>query len=89
MHHPAIVTKEGRATLAEFPDCPGCQTFSGPGEAILEQAEEALYGWLEASLAAGEAPPEPSRSVRAPRGGRIIRVPVPAKLAVKRSLRWQ
>jgi len=26
MRYPAIITKEGKKTLASFPDCPGCQT---------------------------------------------------------------
>ncbi len=89
MRYPAIMTKEGRATLAEFPDCPGCQTFAEPGEEVLAQAEDALHGWLEATLGAGEAPPRPSKRVRAPKEARILWVPVPAKLAVKLSLRWQ
>jgi DNA-binding XRE family transcriptional regulator/predicted RNase H-like HicB family nuclease len=89
MRYPAVVTKEGRATLAEFPDCPGCQTFAEPREDILAQAEDALRGWLEATLAAGEAPARPAKRVRTPRGGRLLWVSVPAKLAVKLSLRWQ
>ena len=28
MHYTAVVTKEGKQTLAEFPGCPGCQTFA-------------------------------------------------------------
>ena len=89
MQYPAIVTEEGRATLAEFPNCPGCQTFADPGEEIVEQAQDALHGWLEATLAAGEVPPKPSVRIKAPKGARVLWIPVPAKLAVKLSLRWQ
>jgi len=32
MRYPAIITFEGDAALAEFPDCPGRQTFSRPSE---------------------------------------------------------
>jgi predicted RNase H-like HicB family nuclease len=48
MHDTAIVTKEGRQTLAEFPGCPGCQTFADAGDDIGNCASEALLGWLEA-----------------------------------------
>jgi ribosome-binding protein aMBF1 (putative translation factor) len=87
MQYTAFLTKEGKQTLAEFPGCPGCQTFADPGEDIVERAEEALAGWLEAHLVTGQAPPEPKR-VRAKRRGRSIEVSVPVKLAVKLALRW-
>ena len=38
MRYTAVVTKEGKQTLAEFPGCPGCQTFADPGEDIAERA---------------------------------------------------
>ena len=87
MHYSAQVTKAGKQTLAEFPGCPGCQTFADPGEDIAERAEEALAGWLEAHLASGQAPPEPKK-LRSKGRRRTIDVPVPAKLAVKLALRW-
>jgi predicted RNase H-like HicB family nuclease len=86
MHYTAVVTKEGKQTLAEFPGCPGCQTFADPGEDIAERAEEALAGWLEAQLVSGQAPPEPKK-LRWKGRGRTIEVPVPAKLAVKLAVR--
>jgi DNA-binding XRE family transcriptional regulator/predicted RNase H-like HicB family nuclease len=89
MKYPAVITREGRATLAEFPDCPGCQTFAEPGESIEAQAGDALVGWLETTLAAGEMPAQPSRKLRAARGARLLWIPVPARLAVKLALRWQ
>src|SRR2546430_41628 len=87
MKYSALVTKEGKQTLAEFPQCPGCQTFADPGEDIAARAQEALEGWLEANLASGQAPPEPQK-LRARGRVRILDVPVPAKLAVKLALRW-
>jgi predicted RNase H-like HicB family nuclease/DNA-binding XRE family transcriptional regulator len=87
MKYSALVTKEGRQTLVEFPGCPGCQTFADPGEDLAERAEEALAGWLEAHLASGQAPPEPKK-LRTKLRGRTIDVQVPAKLAVKLALRW-
>lgn len=79
--YPAVITTEGRHTLAEFPDCPGCQTFIEPGEDILAIAQEALEGWLESYLAHGEAPPAPSVYVRVPTGSTVLRVPVSPALA--------
>jgi DNA-binding XRE family transcriptional regulator/predicted RNase H-like HicB family nuclease len=87
MQYTALLTKEGRNTLVDFPGCPGCQTFAEPGEDAGARAEEALAGWLEAHLVAGQAPPEPKRARRRTAAG-SIEVSVPAKLAVKLQLRW-
>lgn len=84
MQYPAVITKEGKHILAEFPDCPGCQTFASPQEDIEQMASEALQGWLESHLANGEVPPLPSS--RAPRG-KVLWVVVPAVLAAKVNLR--
>ncbi len=88
MLYPAIITQEGGRTLAEFPDCPGCQTFAEPGEDIALLAQEALTGWLEVHLADGAVPPRPRTRVRMPRGAVLLLVPVPARLAVALSVRW-
>ncbi|HJZ83866.1 MAG TPA: type II toxin-antitoxin system HicB family antitoxin [Polyangia bacterium] len=82
MRYGAITRKEGQRTLVEFPDCPGCQTFAEPGEEVKKVALEALEGWLEANLVAGKAPPRP-RARKA-----SLWIVVPAKLAVKLSIRW-
>jgi DNA-binding XRE family transcriptional regulator/predicted RNase H-like HicB family nuclease len=83
VRYPATITREGKATLAELPDCPGCQTFAEPGESIHAQAGEALTGWLESELAEGRTPPRPGR--RLPKNG--IWVEVPPLLAVRLTLR--
>lgn len=85
---PCIVRRESRFVTAEFPDCPGCQTFVERDNEIAPVAAEALQGWLEAWLAEGEAPPRPSRSLRRPAGGRVIAVPIPQRLALTLALRW-
>jgi predicted RNase H-like HicB family nuclease/DNA-binding XRE family transcriptional regulator len=87
MQYPVVLTKEGTRTLAAFPDCPGCQTFAEANQDILARAKEALEGWLEVGLEDGEAPPKPSKSVRAP-GGRVEHVHVDPKLAVALCVRW-
>lgn len=86
--YPCIVRREGRFVTAEFPDCPGCQTFVERGEAIEPMAAEALQVWLEVSLAEGESPPRPTTSMRKPRGGRVIRVQLPPRLSLTLTLRW-
>lgn len=89
MEYYGIVTREGRRTLVEFPDAPGCLTFAEPGESILELAQEALEGWLETHLAHGEAPPLPSgKRPRARRGAQVIEVPISPALAARLALRW-
>lgn len=86
MRYAATITKERRQTLAEFPDCPGCQTFADPGESIAAQAQDALTGWLEAHLATGDVAPRPKKA--SPKG-KVLWVEVPASLAVKLYLRWE
>ena len=88
MRYQAIITKEGRATLAHFPDCPGCQTQADPGENIYSLAQEALEGWLEAHLVSGQIPPLPAqKKYRAPAGGRSVGVTVSPMLAARIQLR--
>jgi DNA-binding XRE family transcriptional regulator/predicted RNase H-like HicB family nuclease len=86
MKYAAVLSKEGGATLAEFPDAPGCRTFAEPGESIYDVAHEALTGWLGANLLGNTVPP-PRPKQRAPKG-RVLWVDVPARLAVKLGLRW-
>lgn len=89
MFYRGVVTHEGRRTLIEFPDAPGCYTFAEPRENIRQMAQEALEGWLEASLAHGEAPPVPSLdSAPAWKGKEVVYVPVPVPLGVRLTLRW-
>jgi predicted RNase H-like HicB family nuclease/DNA-binding XRE family transcriptional regulator len=86
MHYVASLTREGMNTLVSFPDCPGCQTFGRTRARAIASAHEALEGWLEAQLIAGEAPPAPR--LRTPRGGSHVSIQVPAVLAVRLQLRW-
>jgi DNA-binding XRE family transcriptional regulator/predicted RNase H-like HicB family nuclease len=87
MHYVAYISKEGRHTLAEFPDCPGCQTFSD-GEDLAEVAREALEGWLEAHLVDGKVPPRPVEHTNAPQGVSVARIPVRLGLATALRIRW-
>ena len=87
MRYPAVVTKEGKNLLADFPTCPGCQTFAPPGHAIEHEAKEALELWLESHLQERMLPPRPPRTFKA-RKGTVLWVPVEPKLAVRLELRW-
>jgi antitoxin HicB len=80
MQYSAKLTKEGRQTLIEFPDAPGCVTYANRESEIARLALEALTGWLEANLASGQVPP-------VPKSRRGLGVQVPALLALKVSLR--
>ncbi len=84
MQYPAVVTREGRYVLAEFPDCPGCQTFAEDRESLESNAEEALTGWLESNLGRDLVPPRPSHKS----GKDILLVPVPVSLGLRMELRW-
>jgi len=86
MRYPAVVTKEGKNLLADFPTCPGCQTFAPPGCDIEHEAKEALELWLESNLQERILPPRPPRTFKS-RKGTVLWVPVEPKLAVKLELR--
>jgi ribosome-binding protein aMBF1 (putative translation factor) len=88
MQYVAQLTKEGRRTLIDFPDCPGCVTFADPGEDVEAVAREALEGWLEAQLEGGDAPPRPRASRRRAKAGKSLPVGIDPVLAVRLQLRW-
>ena len=88
MHYVAYIAREGKNLLAEFPDCPGCQTFAGSGDDLAAAAREALEGWLEAHLATGRVPPRPVEHTGAPAGQRVARVAVRPGLAASLQIRW-
>lgn len=46
--------------LAEAPELPGCVTAAASVDEALEMLRDAMEGWIEAALAAGDAIPEPA-----------------------------
>jgi transcriptional regulator with XRE-family HTH domain/predicted RNase H-like HicB family nuclease len=88
MYYAAYISREGRRVLAEFPDCPGCQTFADNGDEIAEAAREALEGWLEAHLVDGQIPPRPIEHDTAPAGKKVARIGVRPGLSVALLIRW-
>lgn len=86
MRYVATLAKDGRATLIEFPDCPGCQTFARGRESLAVVARDALEGWLELHLEDGDVPPEPGFAAK--RGVRTLSVAVDPALAVRLEIRW-
>lgn len=86
MQYPALITREGKFTLAEFPDCPGCQTFVEEGESIEAAAQEALEGWLESNLGRDLVPPQPTYAWEVT--DEVLLVPVDPMLGVRLELRW-
>ena len=88
MRYAAYVVKEKGLEAAAFPDCPGCQTQADRGEDLGKNLVEALTGWLEAELQTGRVPPRPRTSARAPKGGRVQWVELPAMLGTRLGLIW-
>jgi predicted RNase H-like HicB family nuclease/DNA-binding XRE family transcriptional regulator len=88
MHYVAFISREGKHLLAEFPTCPGCQTFADTADEIADAAREALEGWLEAHLVDGQVPPRPVEIASAPADKKVARVPVRPGLAAALSIRW-
>ncbi|MHB8421138.1 MAG: helix-turn-helix domain-containing protein [Myxococcales bacterium] len=88
MEYLAVVNPEAGELVVTFPDCPGCVTQVERPEEAVAMAQEALEGWLESHLAHGEAPPRPGPHKRAPKGARLVAVPVSLTLSAQLSLRW-
>ena len=63
MRYVALLTKEGAQTLAEFPDCPGCQTFAEPRDHRIAPPvlAIALAAATERALPSELAPPVTTR----------------------------
>lgn len=87
MRYPAFITHEADATLVEFPDAPGCQTFTR-GKQVRERAREAIEGWLEAQLEDRATPPRPSARVKPPKGAGLDWISIDPILGVRLALRW-
>lgn len=88
MFYPAIVTPEDGVLVVRFPHAPGCVTQVDADDDMLARASEALAGWIEASLDAGDVVTAPHSRARAPRGSRTIMVPVlPPAIALRVQLR--
>jgi predicted RNase H-like HicB family nuclease len=84
----AFVYVEGKKYLAEFPDCPGCQTFGDTMEKLKTQAQNALEGWLETvCMNADGMPPKPQKH-EAPNGKELLSVVVSEELATELRTRW-
>lgn len=88
MQYVAHISREGSYVLAEFPDCPGCQTFAENADELPQAAKEALEGWLEAHLVGGRIPPRPVAHVAPPRGKKLATINVRPGLAAALNLRW-
>lgn len=88
MYFLARITHEGNATLADFPDCPGCQTFARPPHTIATQAGEALAGWIEATLDSGDTIPRPSLTIRLGSREQSLAIDVDPTLAARITMRW-
>jgi len=87
MEYHAVVTEEGKFTLAEFPDLPGCQTFAEEGESIEAIAADALDGWLASNMSRSVTLPRPG-SVSIAKDAKVLAVPVAPTLAIRMELRW-
>jgi DNA-binding XRE family transcriptional regulator/predicted RNase H-like HicB family nuclease len=88
MKYVAEVHREGSHWLAEFPDAPGCQTFADSALALRAAAADALSGWLEAHLVAGDAPPRPTPH----KGSKSVErweIPISARLSAALLIRWR
>lgn len=79
------VYEDGSQWTADVVDAPGCVTCAKTREKALAAAEEALLGWLESYVSAGDVVPRPTKKVST-KGLAVIEVPT--QLAVAVTLRW-
>lgn len=86
MEYRARLSREGRSTLIEFPDCPGCVTAADRKDEVQGVATEALEGWLEAHLVGGDVPPRPAATRNLRRDE--IAISINPLLAVRLQIRW-
>ena len=68
--------QEDGGYLAFFPALPGCHTWGGTYEEAVNNAEEALTGYLEALQKNGETIPVEDESPHSVSLGMIVRTPV-------------
>jgi predicted RNase H-like HicB family nuclease len=62
MHYPIVIEPGNDSTAwgVVVPDLPGCFSAGDTMEDALTQAEEAVAAWIEATLDAGQAIPQPT-----------------------------
>lgn len=62
MHYPIVIEPGSKSTAwgVVVPDLPGCFSAGDTMEDALMQAEAAVAAWIEATLDAGQAIPQPS-----------------------------
>jgi predicted RNase H-like HicB family nuclease/DNA-binding XRE family transcriptional regulator len=82
MFYRATVAKSGKSWLVTFADCEGCFTQGDSRAEAINNAHEALEGWLEAHLVQGSAPPRP----RSRKGDAIEVAPL---LSAVLQIRWR
>jgi DNA-binding XRE family transcriptional regulator/predicted RNase H-like HicB family nuclease len=88
LQYVAYVRKEGRRHSIEFPDAPGCQTFTDREADIYSTAKEAIEGWIEAHLVEGMDLPHTHRRPEANEGRIHITISPKLVLALQfRSMR--
>ena len=87
MEYQALLSRDGRFFVIEFPGLQGLVTDTRDAAQVEAVAAEALESWLRAELSSGEAPPRPT-SLRAKKNTKVLRVPVPFGVALALDLRW-
>lgn len=88
LEYRARMGRDGKRTVVEFPDCPGCAAYAEPRHDLRTIARKALERWLEAHLADGDVPPKPSVTIPRIPGRPPIAVSVSPLLAVRLQIRW-
>ena len=70
--------REGGGYLAFFPALPGCHTWANTYKEVVQLAEEALVGYLEALAKAGKKIPVERHPARGVALGLMVEVPATA-----------
>lgn len=83
MFYRAAIKRSGKHWLISFADCQGCLTYGNSKAEALDNAKEALEGWLEAHLQQGNVPPRPRTRSKGED------VEVDPRLAAVLQIRWR
>jgi predicted RNase H-like HicB family nuclease/DNA-binding XRE family transcriptional regulator len=78
MKYFAKIEKKGRRYLVSFPDLPGCNTYGRTKAEALDNASEALEGYLESTYDRSCNIPDPTEK----KGKKYIPIKVPAQIAI-------
>lgn len=93
MKYPALITKDGSSYLVEFPGLDGCLTEGSNLIEAVENAKEALDGWLESNYTRNIKVKEPHECLKLAKkqkqkGDELVTIPTSSVIALAYLMRF-